>query len=165
MYSILLVPVAIVRFIEFGGGNVPFAATIVADSLFNLQGKSPLMGTYLESDLSLCRRVERDLALRHAQKSPCINWYSRSGSGTPQSHQHVFTGGSRHHSLYARIGSIWDITSLDASLITPRTSRPRCTCSLDSRCEPRRKRRFCQLPNPPVSQRDGCSVICEKYPK
>ncbi|KAI0089488.1 hypothetical protein BDY19DRAFT_984970 [Irpex rosettiformis] len=37
-YVLLLVPVAIARFIEFGGGKIPFGATIFTDTLFNLQG-------------------------------------------------------------------------------------------------------------------------------
>jgi len=37
-YGILLVPVAISRFIQFGGAEIPFWATIFTDTLFNLQG-------------------------------------------------------------------------------------------------------------------------------
>ncbi|CAL1709087.1 unnamed protein product [Somion occarium] len=37
-YSILLLPVSIARLIEFGGREVPFWATILADFIFNLQG-------------------------------------------------------------------------------------------------------------------------------
>jgi len=37
-YCILLVPISIARFIQFGGGSIPFAVTIFTDTLFNLQG-------------------------------------------------------------------------------------------------------------------------------
>ncbi|EKM56553.1 uncharacterized protein PHACADRAFT_253748 [Phanerochaete carnosa HHB-10118-sp] len=37
-YGILLVPVAISRFIQFSGTEIPFWATIFTDTLFNLQG-------------------------------------------------------------------------------------------------------------------------------
>ncbi|KAI0072102.1 hypothetical protein K474DRAFT_1668251 [Panus rudis PR-1116 ss-1] len=37
-YSILLLPVSLARLIEFGGHKVPFWATILADTIFNLQG-------------------------------------------------------------------------------------------------------------------------------
>lgn len=37
-YGILLVPVAISRFIQFGGAPIPFWATMFTDTLFNLQG-------------------------------------------------------------------------------------------------------------------------------
>ncbi|KAH9941236.1 uncharacterized protein BXZ73DRAFT_75195 [Epithele typhae] len=37
-YTILLVPVTVARFWEFGGHHVPFRATIFADFVFNLQG-------------------------------------------------------------------------------------------------------------------------------
>ncbi|PSR76196.1 hypothetical protein PHLCEN_2v8619 [Hermanssonia centrifuga] len=37
-YSILLIPISLSRLVEFGGGNVPFWATILSDTLFNLQG-------------------------------------------------------------------------------------------------------------------------------
>ncbi|KAL4247484.1 hypothetical protein ABKN59_007951 [Abortiporus biennis] len=37
-YTIFLLPVTIARFIEFGGEHVPFAATMFADTIFNLQG-------------------------------------------------------------------------------------------------------------------------------
>ena len=39
VYSLLLVPVAITRFFQFGGAEIPFWATILTDTLFNLQGK------------------------------------------------------------------------------------------------------------------------------
>ncbi|KIP09900.1 hypothetical protein PHLGIDRAFT_101969 [Phlebiopsis gigantea 11061_1 CR5-6] len=38
VYSLLLIPVAITRFFEFGGIEIPFWATILTDTLFNLQG-------------------------------------------------------------------------------------------------------------------------------
>jgi len=37
-YSMLLLPVTIARFIVFGGHQVPFWATVLADFIFNLQG-------------------------------------------------------------------------------------------------------------------------------
>ncbi|OBZ77699.1 hypothetical protein A0H81_02414 [Grifola frondosa] len=37
-YTILLLPVTLARFIEFGGHEVPFWATIFSDFVFNLQG-------------------------------------------------------------------------------------------------------------------------------
>jgi len=37
-YSIMLIPVSLARLISFGGHNVPFWATILADTIFNLQG-------------------------------------------------------------------------------------------------------------------------------
>ncbi|KAK7683172.1 hypothetical protein QCA50_013845 [Cerrena zonata] len=37
-YSVLLLPASLARLIEFGGHNVPFWATMLADFIFNLQG-------------------------------------------------------------------------------------------------------------------------------
>ena len=42
-YSVMLLPVTIARFIAFGGGKVPFWATILADFIFNLQGSLCLL--------------------------------------------------------------------------------------------------------------------------
>lgn len=40
-YTVCLLPVTIARFVSFGGHEVPFWATVLADFIFNLQGKSP----------------------------------------------------------------------------------------------------------------------------
>lgn len=38
-YSILVIPVSLARLIQFSGHEVPFWATILADTIFNLQGE------------------------------------------------------------------------------------------------------------------------------
>ena len=52
VYSMLLVPVAITRFFQFGGAEIPFWATILTDTLFNLQGlASQLIHTKYPADI------------------------------------------------------------------------------------------------------------------
>lgn len=42
-YGVLLVPVAVLRFVQFGGAPVPFWATILTDTMFNLQGACAML--------------------------------------------------------------------------------------------------------------------------
>ncbi|KAI0342334.1 hypothetical protein BDW22DRAFT_1357663 [Trametopsis cervina] len=63
-YVLLLVPVAIARFIDFSGKSIPFGATIFTDTLFNLQG---LANAFL---LFGTRNLIPESAMMHSAPAP-----------------------------------------------------------------------------------------------
>lgn len=139
IYTITVLPIAIVRFKAFRGGHVPFGATVLADVIFSFSGLFNVILFSLTRPSLLPRRDSQMRALtlsarsRHSQTDPSRPTATvRSVESTGSSHAGVLPDDSE-----LNLDGDWGLTSVRSSRVAEKEGRLTIT--------------FTNPPQPPLS--------------